>query len=128
MKSFILFLLFASVTISASFAQITSVVTAHATNQAPDDVLTKLSSLIHAAKYADASKSVDALLTLYPDDQRLVKAKALLDKLLAAPSAPSASSVAPAPPASAGTPAPLTGMDKVEYNALLELARQVTKR
>jgi len=82
--------------------------------QAPDDLLKKLSDLIHAGKYAEAQQSAADLLQAYPNDQRLIKAKALLDKL-----------VAPAGATQGNTkPGQLSGMDKVEYNALLELARE----
>jgi hypothetical protein len=92
-------------------------------SQAPDEVMKKLSDLVHAGNYAEAQQTVAALLILYPDDQRLVKAKVLLDTAYVtagAPSAnPSTSNVASPQPASN-----LTGMDKVDYNALIELARQ----
>jgi hypothetical protein len=98
--------------------------------QAPDEVMKKLSELVHAEKYAEAQQLTAGLLLAYPDDQRLIKAKALLDKSLAAASAkaipnadPSASDSVPTP--ATGTSATqLTGMDKVDYNALIVLARQ----
>jgi hypothetical protein len=98
--------------------------------QAPDEVMKKLSDLVHAGKYAEAQQLTTGLLLAYPDDQRLTKAKALLDKSLAAASAkaipnadPSASDSIPTP--ATGTAATqLTGMDKVDYNALIVLARQ----
>lgn len=102
------------------------------TAQAPDDVLKKLSDLVHARKYAEAQQTVAALLLLYPADQRLIKAQALLDAALAAPkpadspengNAPANSATPAEPPADANSER-LTGMDKVDYNALLELARQ----
>jgi hypothetical protein len=100
------------------------------TVQAPDDVMKKLTDLVHAGKYAEAQQLTGGLLLAYPDDQRLIKAKALLDKSLAAGSAkaipsadPSASDSVPTPVT--GTAATqLTGMDKVDYNALIVLARQ----
>jgi len=103
---------------------------APAPGQAPDDVIKKLSDLVHAGKYADAQQSVTALLMFYPDDQRLVKAKVLLDKAMAsskpedlgASANPPADS--PASAASNGTVEPLSGMDKVDYEALKELVRQ----
>jgi hypothetical protein len=90
----------------------------------------KLSDLVHAGRYAEAQQLTAGLLLAYPDDQRLIKAKALLDKSLAAASAkaipsadPSASDSVPTP--ATGTAATqLTGMDKVDYNALIVLARQ----
>src|SRR5271154_6087087 len=51
--------------------------------QAPDDVMKKLSELVHAGKYAEAQQLTSGLLLAYPDDQRLIKAKTLLDKSLA---------------------------------------------
>ncbi len=51
---------------------------------APDDVISRLSGLVHAEKYAEAKQLIPGLLKAYPDDQRLVKANALLDKLLSA--------------------------------------------
>lgn len=100
--------------------------------QAPDDVLKRLSDLVHAAKYAEAQQTVAALLILYPADQRLIKAKALLDNALASPKPanpaesgnPSTSSPAPPQPVADTNSERLTGMDKVDYNALIELARQ----
>jgi hypothetical protein len=101
-----------------------------AANPAPAEVLKKLSDLIHAGKYADAQQLAAGLLLAYPDDQRLIKAKALLDKAVSSsqPADTEASANQPsssvAPPAAGANPTPLTGMDKVEYNSLIELARQ----
>jgi hypothetical protein len=100
--------------------------------QAPDDVMKKLSELVHQGKYAEAQQTVAALLILYPDDQRLIKTKALLDKSLASSkpadptpnSNPPASNVAPVLPAMGTTATQLTGMEKVEFNSLMELARR----
>jgi hypothetical protein len=99
--------------------------------KAPDEVMKKLSDLVHAGKYAEAQQLTTGLLLAYPDDQRLIKAKSLLDKSLASPKLadPAARSN---PPTKNVTPQPamntiseqLTGMDKVDYNALIELARQ----
>src|SRR6267378_7614089 len=63
------------------------------TGQAPDDVMKKLSDLVHAGKYAEAQQLTAGLLLAYPDDRRLIKGKTLLDKLIAAQSANAASSV-----------------------------------
>src|SRR5713101_2163382 len=57
--------------------------------QAPDEVMKKLSELVLAGKHAEAQQTVAALLILYPDDQRLVKAKALLGKPSVTAGAPS---------------------------------------
>ncbi len=90
--------------------------------QAPDDVVKKLSDLVHDGKYAEAQQLTTGLLLAYPDDQHLIKAKALLDKLLeASNSSQPTNSVAQ--PAASGTAEQLTGMDKVDYNALIQRAR-----
>jgi len=100
--------------------------------QAPDEVMKKLTELVHTGKYAEAQQLTGGLLLAYPDDQRLIKAKTLLDKAFASskPADPAASSNLPAnnvasvlPTASVNSEQ-LTGMDKVDYNALVELARQ----
>lgn len=100
--------------------------------QAPDEVMKKLSDLVHAGKYAEAQQLTTGLLLAYPDDQRLIKAKALLDRSPAAAGLasgaaggnPPADNPAAVQPAANATAEPLTGMDKVDYNALIELARQ----
>lgn len=94
--------------------------------QAPEDVTQKLSALIHAGKYADAQQLTTALLLAYPDDQRLIKAKGLLAQLLAASaSAPNSQSANSAPNPPAAPPADqLTGLDKLDYDSLIELARE----
>jgi len=91
--------------------------------QAPDDVIKKLSDLVHDGKYAEAQQLAAGLLLAYPDDQRLIKAKTLLDKLLAASNS-SQPTNSVAQPAASGTSEQLTGMDKVEYNSLIELGRE----
>jgi len=103
------------------------------TGQAPHDVITRLSSLIHDGKYADAEQLTKALSVAYPTDERLIKVQALLDKVTlpsqqtAASATPSetglASTEASSPPA-APVPSRFGGMDKVDYSALIELARQ----
>jgi hypothetical protein len=105
--------------------------------QAPDEMIKKLSDLVHAGRYDEARQSVAGLLILYPDDQRLVKARALLDKAPAANGASSAqpsnssadaptngASTTAAQPAATDPAAQLKGMDRVDYDALLELAHQ----
>lgn len=99
------------------------------TGQAPDDVTRKISDLVHAGKYAEAQQLTTGLLVAYPGDQRLIKAKALLERLLASPASavPSSqptNSVTPTQPVASGTSEQFTGMDKVKYNSLIELARQ----
>ena len=94
--------------------------------QAPDDMTKKITDLVHAGEYAEAQQLTTGLLVAYPDDQRLIKAKALIDKLLSP--AGQANTLPgngqPAPPAANANAEQLTGMDKVEYNSLIELARQ----
>ncbi len=93
---------------------------------APDDATRKISELVHAGKYTDAQQLTNGLLIAYPDDQRLIKAKALIDKMLAPGGSASAAPVGsqPAQPAANANAAQLTGMDKVDCNALIVLARQ----
>ena len=91
--------------------------------QAPDDATKKLTELVHAGKYTEAQQLTTGLLVAYPNDQRLIKAKALIEKLLS----PAASaSATPGNNQLAANPnaEQLTGMDKVDYNALIQLARQ----
>jgi len=100
--------------------------------QAPDAVMKKLTELVHAGKYAEAQQLTAGMLLVFPHDQRLIKAKALLDKAPAAAGAatatpggnPSASKVSSTQSTTGTKGGQLTGMDKVEYNALIELARQ----
>ena len=94
-------------------------------NQAPTDVMKKLSDLVHAGKNVEAQQLTSGLLMAYPGDQTLLKAKTLLDKLLS-----SSASSSPTPSESqsknsiAQPSSQLTGMDKVEYNSLIELGRE----
>jgi hypothetical protein len=96
--------------------------------QAPDEMTKKISELVHAGKYGEAQHLTTGVLVAYPNDQRLIKAKALIEKLLS-PAGPATAASASSQPADNGVPALpatviLTGMDKVEYNSLIELARQ----
>jgi hypothetical protein len=101
--------------------------------QALGEGMKKLSDLVHAGKYAEAQQLTAGLLLAYPEDQRLIKAKALLDKSLAAasakaiPSADPSASVSVPTPATGTTATQLTGMDKVDYSALIVLARQAQR-
>jgi hypothetical protein len=83
---------------------------------------------VDAGKYAEAQQLqqlTTGLLVAYPDDQRLIKTKALLEKLLATPSTPNATPGNQPRPWTANASAELlTGEDKLDYNALIELARQ----
>jgi hypothetical protein len=91
--------------------------------QAPDEATKKITDLVHAGKYAEAQQLTNGLLIAYPDDQRLIKAKALIDKLLA-PTGSTVATTTTSQPGANASAAQLTGMDKVDYNALIELARQ----
>jgi hypothetical protein len=88
--------------------------------QAPDDMTKKITNLVNTGKYAEAQQLTTGLLVAYPDDQRLIKTKALLEEMLAAPT----------PPENlpgqwiANASARLNGEDKLDHSALVELARQ----
>jgi hypothetical protein len=99
---------------------------ATSTAQAPDEATRKISDLVHAGKYTEAQKLTEGLLIAYPDDQRLIKAKALIDKLLAPGGSASAAPAShqPTQPVPNANTEQLTGLDKVDYNALIILARQ----
>ena len=94
--------------------------------QVPDEATKKITELVHAGQYAEAQKLTAGLLIAYPNDQRLIKAKAVIEKLLAPgdSSSPSPGSSQPAEPVANTNAGRLTGMDKVEYSALIVLARQ----
>ena len=88
--------------------------------QAPDDMTAKMTELVHAGKYAEAQQLTAGLLIAYPNDQRLIKAKALIEKTFS-----SASQAAPGSQLAANpNPEQLMGMEKVDYNALIVLARE----
>lgn len=93
---------------------------------APDDVTRKITDLVDAGKYAEAQQLTAGLLVAYPNDERLVKARALIEKLRTG--TPSASTTPEPDPLSAKAvqpeAVPLTGMDRVNYNALIELMKQ----
>ncbi len=87
--------------------------------QAPDDVTNKIADLVHAGKYAEARQLTSGLLLAYPNDQRLIKAKALLDAAPATPGSANTTAGGYSQPASnpaSAQPAPnayaerLTGM------------------
>ncbi len=123
--------LYAQTTTSAPDSKITAASPAP-TAQAPDDVTNKITDLVHAGKYVEAQGLTAGLLLAYPGDQRLIKAKALLEKLVApGGSAPATSGSnqstnndARAQPAATTSAEQLTGMDRVDYSALIVLARQ----
>jgi hypothetical protein len=95
--------------------------------QAPDDMTRKITDLVNAGKYAEAQALTTGLLAAYPDDQRLIRAKALIQKLLSPGSSanPAPENSQPAQPAANSGVEELTGIDKVDYNALIELAHEV---
>ena len=132
LKPFSLLIAFSLPCVTVTCAQNSPSAPAQSSSQAPDETIKKLSDLVHAGHYDEARQSVAGLLILYPDDQRIVKAKALLDKSPAAASAPSAQPAnAPAngnntasQPVASDPTAQLKGMDRVSYDALLELAHQ----
>lgn len=137
-KPFILGALFALVVLpplhgqsnTNSSADTKSAATAAPAAQAPDEMTAKITDLVHAGKYAEAQQLTTGLLAAYPGDQRLIKAKALIEKLLASGGATTsgstqpASDAVPAQPGATDSVEPLKGMDKVDYNAMIELARE----
>jgi hypothetical protein len=95
--------------------------------QAPDEMTKKVTDMVHGGKYIEAQKLTEGLLIAYPNDERLIKAKALIHELIAssgsvAPTTDSSSQ--PEAPALNSEAAPLTGMDKVDYDALILLGRK----
>jgi hypothetical protein len=130
MKSFILGLSLALVFTSPLHAQTPSNAPAEnsapVATQAPDDMTRKITDLVHAGKYLEAQQLTTGLLVAYPEDQRLIKAKAVLDKLLASGASTNAAPETGQPVQAAAKAGgeELTGMDKVDYNALIELARE----
>jgi hypothetical protein len=94
--------------------------------QAPDEATRKITGLVHAGKYAEAQKLTDGLLIAYPADQRLIKAKALIERMLSPGGATEAipTSGQVTKPETTANANQLTGMDKVDYNALIVLARR----
>jgi hypothetical protein len=86
----------------------------------------KITDLVHAGKYSEAQQLTTGLLIAFPNDQRLIKAKALIEKLLLSgdTSDQAAIGISPAPLTPTTNAIPLAGMDKIDYNGLMELARQ----
>ena len=87
---------------------------------APDDATKKLTELVHAGKYAEAQELTAGLLIAYPGDERLMKAKALIEKMRSSSSQSAPSGQLAANP----NPEQLASMEKVDYNALIVLARE----
>ena len=96
-----------------------------AATQAPEEMTRKITDLVNAGKYAEAQQLTTGLLVAYPDDQRLIKAKALIENLLTPghPANAAPENTYPAQPA-ANNGEEFTGMDKIDYTALIELARE----
>jgi hypothetical protein len=100
--------------------------------QASDDMTKKITDLVSAGKYTEAQQLTTGLLVAFPDDQRLIKTKALLEKLLAPGSSANetpnntqpTNNGAPAQPATNTNAEQLTGRERLDYDALIELARQ----
>jgi hypothetical protein len=97
-----------------------------ASGQAPDEATKKISELVLAGRYTGAQKLTEGLLIAYPNDQRLIKAKALIDSRLSSGGSTSAApgNAQPTQPTTNPNAEQLTGMDKVDYDALIELGRQ----
>lgn len=93
---------------------------------APDEMTRKITELVHAGKYTEAQQLTAGLLIAYPDDQRLIKAKSLIEKLLSTgdTSGHDANVLSAPAPATGANAISLTGMDKIDCNGLIELARQ----
>jgi hypothetical protein len=91
--------------------------------QAPDEMTKKITDLVHAGKYLEAEKLTEGLLIAYPDDQRLIKAKTLIENALtpvgSASAAPGSSQLA-----AHSDVENLNGMERVEFSTLILLARQ----
>jgi len=102
---------------------------APAAAQASEEMTKKITDLVNAGKYAEAQQLTTGLLVAYPNDQRLIQSKSLLEKLLAPASSTVAtpalaSNIPPVQPAANAPATQLTGMDKVEYDSLIELGRE----
>ena len=105
-----------------------AVATSAPDGRAPEQATKKLTELVHARKYAEAQQLTSGLLIAYPNDQRLIKAQALIEKMLASGGQAVPDSGQPVQSAANPNPMQLTGMDKLEYNTLLELARQAQQQ
>jgi hypothetical protein len=93
-------------------------------SQAPNEVTQKLSNLVEAGKYAEAQELTAGLLVAYPDDQRLIKTQALLKQVLSSKAGAHLNAGVNSADQPATDGGQLVGMDKVDYNALIEQARQ----
>ncbi|MGB8583120.1 MAG: hypothetical protein WCD47_20045 [Candidatus Sulfotelmatobacter sp.] len=100
--------------------------TAVPAGQAPSEMTAKITELVHAGKYTEAQQLTTGLLAAYPGDQRLIKAKALIENLIAPGGSTNATPTnsQPVQPPAGANREELTGMEKVDYNALIVLARE----
>ncbi len=87
----------------------------------PPELTKRLTELLQAGKIADARLFVEGLMVVYPNDERLTKAATMMDNI--GSPAPEDAKSAPSPAAPTGE-ASLTGMENVEYNSLIELAKE----
>ena len=94
------------------------------TGQAPGEVTRKLTDLVHAGNYTEAQQLTTGLLAAYPNDQRLIKANAVIATLLSSASQAATAPGQPVQPAADTNTGQFTGMDKVDYSALIVLALQ----
>ena len=124
-RSFILGLLFALICLSPLHAQTGNkgasdsnapAASPTSTGQAPDEVTRKLTDLVHAGKYREAQQLTTGLLAAYPNDQRLIKAKAVIATLLSPASQAVTAPGQPVQPAADTNAGQLSGMDKVDYS------------
>jgi hypothetical protein len=92
---------------------------------APDEMTKIITDMVHAGKYVEARKLTQSLLIVYPSDRRLIKAKTLIAEMIASPGSAASASDNSLPEAAAmrSEAAPLTGMDKVDYDALILLGK-----
>lgn len=92
----------------------------------PAEALKELQTLVHEGNYEQAQLLTANLLALYPNDQRLLQAKALLEKAIAKDNQlkTSARSRPSGPGTAADAPPAPVEPDQAEYDRLLELTRQ----
>ncbi|HEX8926170.1 MAG TPA: hypothetical protein VF786_10285 [Terriglobales bacterium] len=127
--AFIRVLCFAIIFTAPLIAQTPSTPASQATApaKAPDEMTQKITELVHAGRYVEAQQLTTGLLVAYPNDLRLIKAKTLIDQLLASPQT-NAESANRAPELKAkANPERLTGMEKVNYDSLIELGREAQR-
>jgi TPR repeat protein len=88
--------------------------------QAPDDTTKKITDLVHAGKYAEAQQLTTGLLVAYPDDERLIKAKALIEKMLAFTDSAGAFQPSDRPTSSGSSAQPAANKNAVSQSPLLQ--------